>query len=328
MRRPLPRPVVLGAAAVALVAVVVAVAVVRGQGPDGPTANERDRLAAAVAAADSPAAALDGVADLAADPDRWRRLVAGGGDDLATLLDAAQPALGQEDDPVARAEPVVAPFVAGDGVDDDVAPALGRWAWPRLAADLGSAGAARRAGAVVARVDDERAAVTAAVALARLHRTLTGPADREAIESWRHDLARAAIAGGVADDEVVEDRAGALRSGDLQDQPPALLRAILAAWGPEPPRVTDAARAAIAAATADDEARAPTGSAVTVAAYLAVIDASGDGAAAAVVARLAAGADPLTEGATSLATLEDALLTTDDPALTAATAAATLLRTA
>jgi hypothetical protein len=308
----------IAAGAAAAVLVVVA-GVVLLTGDDGPT--DADRAAVRAARSDP----LDGVRSLAADEDRWARLVAGGGPAVADLLDAAQPELGQAADPASLVGPVVAPFVDGDAIDDEVVVALGRWTWPLLAAELSSEDAAARAGAVLARAEEgDREAVTAAVVLARLHRTLTGAADRTAVAEWRTDLARSAS----PDDADGEDLAGALRSGDLQDQPATVLRGVLAAWGRPgaETRPTDAARAAIASTEEAGLTRA--GSAITIASYLVVIDRTEDDDAAAVVERLASGDDPLTEGDASLVALEDALLNVEDPALTAATETATLLRTA
>jgi len=326
------RILVVGALAVAGLLAFAVVVLIPG-GPEGPTAEDRSALAAVVARVDeadragAPEAALAGVTALADPPARWRRLVAGGGDDLAELLDRAQPALGRADTPAAVAEPVVAPFVAGDPVDHAVVAALGRWAWPVLATDLADAGAARDAATeVLAQADvgdDERDAVTAAVGLARVHRILTGGADAAAVTAWRSDLARAAVGDGSDDPS---DRTAALLDGEVLDLPAELVLAVLAAWGPASPRPTDAAREAIAGGDVSEPA--PVGSALTVAAYLAVVDDRDDPAAAEALGRLASGDDPLTADRADLAALEDALLTTPDPALAPISEAATTLLSA
>ncbi|HMJ79049.1 MAG TPA: hypothetical protein VK507_23895 [Iamia sp.] len=326
------RILVVGALAVAALLAFAVVVLIPG-GPEGPTADDRSALADVVAQvdeadrADAPEAALAGVTALAGSGERWPRLVAGGGDDLAELLDRAQPALGLAADPAAVADPVVAPFVAGDPVDHAVVAALGRWTWPVLAAAGAVGGAAGDAAAgVLAQADagdDERDAVTAAVGLARVYRILTGGADADAVTAWRSDLAGAALGDGSDD---ASDRTAALLDGEVLDLPAELVLGVLAAWGPSPPRPTDAARAAIAGGDVSEPA--PVGSALTVAAYLAAVDDRDDTAAAEALARLASGDDPLTADRADLAALEDALLTTPDPALAPISQPATALLSA
>lgn len=187
-------------AGVAVVVVVVAAAVAWWALRDDRGATDADRAALAEALASGttdPDVAAAGVARLAGDADRWARLVADGGDDLVALLDRGVPALGADDR--ARAAAVAGPLADGSTVADDVAPALGRWAWPLLAGpdpddattvDLLARGTA----------DDADPAVLAGLSVARAHvlATTVRPDD---LRDWSHrlqDVVTAAGGGSVA----------------------------------------------------------------------------------------------------------------------------------
>jgi hypothetical protein len=297
---------------VALLAGAGAVLVLRD---DGPTldAADRDALAEAGEAFD-PAAAVDA---LAADGERWARLVAAGGPELAALLDRSQGALGASADPV-DVTPVLAPWLDGEPVDDEVLPALARWAWPVLAADVREDPARERATAVLARADegdDERDAVAGAVVLARIHRAITSPADGDdALTAWRSDLASAAIQG---DDGDSRARRSALVDGAFVDLPGTVAVDVLATWGD--PGASTPVREALAERGPGPAVNAR--SVLTVACYLAVLDDHGGDVAAVTIAELARDAEDLVE-------LEDDLLSSDDPALIPIGDPATLLLSA
>jgi hypothetical protein len=275
----------------------------------------------ALAASDPERAhqAMVAIEELTADPARWERLVADGGEDVATLLDRAQAALGGADDATHRAGPVVEPWLEGATVEGEVLPALARWAWPLLAADVGEGEARDVAARVLARADegdDERDAVGGAVALARIHRAITSPAaDDEAITAWRSDLAGTALQGLDGDPD---DRTSALVDSRFQDLPVTVALAALTAWG-DREGVSAPVRGALAEGSTEGSVGA--GSVLTVACYLAVIDDQADDAAARVAATLA-------EEAEDLVALEDALLSSDDRALVRVGDPATLLLSA
>ncbi|HEX7135232.1 MAG TPA: hypothetical protein VF228_21845 [Iamia sp.] len=338
------------AAAVAVAGVAVLVA---QRGGNGPTSADRAALAEALAGTDGTgvmalASARTAMDRLVADEGRWSRLVAGGGADLATLLDRSHGGFGATrgaDDPVVsnppgpddladlvpepptlaeqadRVEAVVAPWLDGDAVDDDVLPALARWAWPLLAGDLLDTETRARAAAVLARADEgdaERDAVAGAVLLARAYRVIHSPADgAEAITAWRSELAAVAVSDIGGD---LDERTAALLDGELADVPSPVALAVVATWGPAYGRgATATVRSALL--EADLAPPAPGGAVLTVAAFLAAISDAESG-------QPDVAAAELVEDSDDVATLEDALLSSDDPALVAVADPATLLASA
>lgn len=221
-------------ASAALVA-AVAVLVVRADRVGAPTGADREALAEVLDRADGTTIAelvfvSAGRNDLVADDGRWSRLVAGGGTDLAAVLDRSHGGFGVTRAPdvvappadpsspirdlpppatlrdrAADSEAMVEPWIAGRPVDPEVLSALGRWSWPLLAVDLRTDDDRRRAARVLRRAGEspaERRAVAEAVLLARSYRLILSPVHAAAaLAAWRADLS--ALVGGS--DELFDD---------------------------------------------------------------------------------------------------------------------------
>lgn len=291
-----------------VVAVVVVVAAASGWTllRDDRRATDADRQAlAATGDATGASGALAATVDLAADAERWERLVADGGPDLAALLDRGLPALTGD---TSAAGAVVAPLLDDDAVADDVAAPLGRWAWPLLMDPTGD-------DAVTLLTADDGdgpgPAVAAAVDLARA-RLATTTVDVDALRDWHQGLDRRRADTGwsahalmdAANDAETPPRVAASTLAAFADDAPgdasAPLVDALGGWGAEP--------------ASSDEPASPGDQMLRVATMLGAIDTREDTAAAVALADVVGDTidEPGTDVDAVMAAVEDAVFTLDE----------------
>lgn len=201
-------------------------------------------------------AALD---RLSHDPDRWSRLVADGGGDLAALLDLALPALAEAEEALALSLRLTAPFPEGS-VADAVAPSLGRAGWVVFAV-VPDSDPARSLAARLHTLDDPRSLVrgdpttllSQALVLSQAARLVGAgslpPASPRPLRRWTTDVQALTT---IDDGDDDADVRASIDATDRARLPGALSARTLLEWSGDVPLAR-----ALATATATAEQRDP-----------------------------------------------------------------------